>query len=83
MILTALKTYGMIVADNGSPWFMSGVPDERWNNDMLHVLGQLHGSDFEVVDTSTLMVDGELWSYSRSMMVPVPRPPPQHMITRP
>jgi hypothetical protein len=57
VILTALKTYGMIVADNGSPWFMSGVPDERWNNDMLHVLGQLHGSDFEVVDTSTLMVD--------------------------
>ncbi len=57
MILTALKTYGMIVADNGSPWFMSGVPDERWDNDMLHVLGQLHGADFEVVDTSTLMVD--------------------------
>jgi len=57
VILTALKTYGMIVADNGSPWFMSGVPDEHWDNDMLRVLGQLHGSDFEVVDTSHLMVD--------------------------
>ena len=56
-ILTALKTYGLIVADNGSPWFMSGVPDEHWDNDMLHLLGQLHGSDFEVVDTSSLMVD--------------------------
>jgi hypothetical protein len=56
-ILTALKAYGLIVADNGSPWFMSGVPDEHWNNDMLHLLGQLHGSDFEVVDTSSLMVD--------------------------
>ena len=56
-ILTALKTYGLIVADNGSPWFMSGVPDEHWDNDMLHMLGQLHGSDFEVVDTSSLMVD--------------------------
>ncbi len=36
---------------------MSGVPDEHWDNDMLHLLGQLHGSDFEVVDTSSLMVD--------------------------
>jgi hypothetical protein len=57
VILTALKTYGMIVADNGSPWFMSGVPDEHWDNDMLHLLGQLHGSDFEVVDTTSLTVD--------------------------
>ncbi len=57
VILQALKTYGMIVADNGSPWFMSGVPDEHWDNDMLHLLGQLHGSDFEVVDTSSLMID--------------------------
>jgi hypothetical protein len=56
VILTAMKTYGVIVADNGSPWFMSGVPDERWDNDMLHLLGQLHGSDFEVVDTASLMV---------------------------
>ena len=56
-ILTALKTYGLIVADNGSPWFMSGVPDEHWDNDTLHMLGQLHGSDFEVVDTSSLLVD--------------------------
>ncbi|HMK10043.1 MAG TPA: hypothetical protein VK461_00525 [Acidimicrobiales bacterium] len=57
VILTALKTYGLIVADNGSPWFMSGVPNEHWDNDMLHLLGQLHGSDFEVVDESSLMLD--------------------------
>ncbi len=57
VILQTLKTYGMIVADNGSPWFMSGVPDEHWDNDMLHVLGRLHGSDFEAVDTSSLMID--------------------------
>jgi hypothetical protein len=58
VILTALKTYGMFVADNGSSWFLSGVPDERWNNDDLHNLQNgVHGSDFEAVDESSLMVD--------------------------
>ena len=50
VILQALKTYGMIVADNGSNWYVSGAPDERWNNDALtSELRQVHGSDFEVV----------------------------------
>jgi hypothetical protein len=57
VILRALKTYGMFLADNGSPWYISGVPDERWNNDALHELHQVHGSDFEAVDESSLMVD--------------------------
>jgi hypothetical protein len=58
VILQALKTYGMILADNGSAWYMSGVPDERWNNDDLHKLQSLvHGADFEAVDESRLMVD--------------------------
>jgi hypothetical protein len=49
-LLTAMKTYGMIVADNGSNWFISGAPDDRWNNDALvSELGQVKGSDFEVV----------------------------------
>lgn len=49
-ILTALKTYGMFVADNGSNWFLSGAPDPRWNNDRLRSeLGQVKGSNFEVV----------------------------------
>jgi hypothetical protein len=49
-ILQALKTYGMMMADNGSNWFISGAPDERWNNDTLHSeLGSVKGSDFEVV----------------------------------
>ena len=56
-ILRALKTYGMILADNGSAWYISGVPDERWDNDLLHELGAVHGSDFEAVDTSSLIVD--------------------------
>lgn len=53
-ILTALKRYGMLLADNGSPWYVTGVPSAGWNDDDLHTLGRLHGSDFEVVDTSTL-----------------------------
>jgi hypothetical protein len=57
VILQAMKTYGIILADNGSNWFISGVPDERWDNDMLRELRQVHGSDFEAVDVSSLMVD--------------------------
>jgi hypothetical protein len=56
VILQALKTYGMILADNGSPWFLSGAPDERWDNDALAQLKQVHGSDFEAVDVSALMI---------------------------
>ena len=48
-ILTALKTYGMFMADNGSDWFISGAPDERWYNGDLRRLKQVTGSDFEVI----------------------------------
>jgi hypothetical protein len=54
IVLNALKRYGMIVADNGSNWYISGAPNAGWNNDDLHRLGGVHGSDFEVVDTSSL-----------------------------
>ena len=54
VVLEALKRYGMILADNGSPWYISGAPDPRWDNDDLHTLGRVDGSDFEVVDTSSL-----------------------------
>jgi hypothetical protein len=53
-ILRALRTYGMFVADNGSNWYISGAPNPRWSDDQLHQLNRLHGSDFEVVDTSSL-----------------------------
>jgi hypothetical protein len=56
VILRALKAYGMLLADNGSAWFLSGVPDRRWNNDGLRELRRLRGSDFEAVDESSLMV---------------------------
>ncbi len=54
IVLQALKTYGMILADNGSNWYISGAPDPHWSNDALHALGGIKGSDFEVVDTSSL-----------------------------
>ena len=54
IVLRALKEYGMIVADNGSDWFISGAPDPRWSNEQLHTLHQVPGAAFEVVDTSRL-----------------------------
>src|SRR5438094_5773053 len=57
VILRALKKYGMILADNGSAWFMSGAPDDRWNNSDLNLLKGVLGSNFEAVDESSLMID--------------------------
>ena len=54
VILEALKRYGMIVADNGSNWYITGAPDPRWSNDALRTLGRVKGADFQVVDTSRL-----------------------------
>ena len=57
IILQAMKTYGIVLADNGSNWYVTGAPDERWDNDMLHLLDVVTGNDFEAVHTSVLMVD--------------------------
>jgi hypothetical protein len=54
IVLEALKRYGMIVADNGSDWYVSGAPDPRWSNEQLHTLHRVTGSAFEVVDTRSL-----------------------------
>jgi hypothetical protein len=55
-IAQAMKTYGIILADNGSNWYVSGAPDERWSNSELQQVNTLRGSDFEAVDVSPLMV---------------------------
>lgn len=55
VILRALKKYGMIVADNGSDWYMSGAPDARWNDSELNTLKQVKGSDFEVVQMGAIV----------------------------
>jgi hypothetical protein len=54
IILRAMKRYGLILADNGSPWYFSGTSDLRWNDDELNELKVLRGFNFEVVDTSSL-----------------------------
>jgi Ca2+-binding RTX toxin-like protein len=55
VLLNTLKQYGMILADNGSDWYISGSPDERWDNDHLHVLSLVHGADFEVIDNERIL----------------------------
>jgi hypothetical protein len=78
IILTALKQYGMIVADNGSSWYISGAPDNRWNNDDLHMLGTIPGSDFEAIDESSLQVNGNSGQSSGSILS-VATPPATHI----
>ena len=55
-IIVALQTYGAIVADNGSAWYLSGVPDPRWDNDALQALRRIKGSDFVAVDATSMRV---------------------------
>lgn len=57
VILQAMKTYGIVLADNGSPWYVSGAPNANWNNDQLRELRDLTGDDFEAVDTDSLKLD--------------------------
>ena len=57
VVLAALKRYGMIVADNGSNWYISGAPDARWDDDDLRSLRQVTGNDFEVVRMGTIVTD--------------------------
>jgi hypothetical protein len=58
VILTALKKYGMIVADNGGDWFLSGAPDPRWDDEQLSTLKQVKGRDFEVVRMEGIVTGG-------------------------
>lgn len=68
VILHTLKRYGMILADNGSSWYISGAPDARWDNNALHQLDSyVKGSDFEAIDESSLIINinsGQVWSHT-------------------
>jgi hypothetical protein len=57
IILRALQKYGMMIADEGQAWFLSGAPDARWNDADLRQLSRVAGADFEAVDVSGLMID--------------------------
>jgi len=72
VILRALKQYGMILADNGSAWYISGVPDERWDNDHLHQFGSIPGSAFEAVNVSSLMIDVNSGQARTASVTPTP-----------
>ena len=58
VVLRALKRYGLIVADNGSPWYITGAPNPRWNNEDLDQLKSVPGSDFEAVSTGPILHHG-------------------------
>jgi hypothetical protein len=60
VILNALKHYGMIMADNGSSLYLSGAPDDRWDNNDLHNLSTLTASDFEVLTLGTVYTSGNV-----------------------
>ncbi len=60
VILTALQQYGMIMADNGSNMYISGAPDDRWDNDDLHNLDQVTAADFEVVQMNPIYTQTNL-----------------------
>jgi len=70
VILNALKKYGMMIADNGSAWYISGAPDSRWDDDDLHRLTELKGQDFEAVDVAPLMVNPNSGQARRERRLP-------------
>lgn len=78
VIIRAMKKYGIILADNGSPWYLSGAPDPRWNNTVLRELKTIAGSNFEAVDTSSYMVNansGQAKVPGATPAAPAPPPP--------
>jgi hypothetical protein len=78
VILRALKKHGMVLADNGSPFYMSGVPDPRWNNSDLNALRNVPGSAFEAVDVSSLKLSNTSYAVVTAWP-PFPPPPPRPM----
>ena len=60
VILRAMQQYGLVLADNGSNWYITGAPDPNWDNEDIHdTFDAIHGSDFEAVDVSSLMIDSD------------------------
>jgi hypothetical protein len=76
VVLLALKKHGMVLADNGSSWFMSGAPDPAWNNTDLNALRSVPGSAFEAVDVSSLKLSDTSYAVPGSLPPPPPPPPP-------
>jgi Tol biopolymer transport system component len=79
VILQAMKTYGIILADNGSDWYISGTPHNGWDNNVLRELRQVQGSDFEAVEVSSLQVDPDSGQAATSGTPTTPTPVPTQM----
>ncbi len=71
VILRAMQIYGLILADNGSAWYISGAPDERWDNDILRELRSVSGDAFEAVDVSSLMLNVDSGQVRPQVQVPL------------
>ena len=56
-VLLAMKRYGLVLADNGTPWFFQGTADTRWPEGLINQLKRVLAAQFEAVDTSSLMID--------------------------
>jgi hypothetical protein len=78
VILRAMKKYGIILADNGSSWYVTGAPDPRWDMSIMNFYGlkRLKGSDFEAVDTSTMMIETNSAKARQPNTAPPPAPVP-------
>lgn len=76
IILRALKKHGMVLADNGSSWFLSGAPDAGWNDTDLQALRSVPGSAFEAVDVSSLKLSDTSYAVAGAPPPPPPPPPP-------
>jgi hypothetical protein len=73
IIFTAFKRYGIILADNGSNWYITGTHDTRWDDDMLvSAFRQLKGSDFEAVDVSSLKISDDSAQVKGANVTPAP-----------
>lgn len=72
VILRAMRKYGIILADNGSNWYISGVPNPAWDDDILHELDQVYGRDFEAVDTTFLILDPDSGEARQGPLVGLP-----------
>jgi hypothetical protein len=84
VILRALKKHGMVLADNGSPFFLSGAPDPGWNDSDLNALRAVPGSAFEAVDVSSLKISSTSYAVNGATPPPPPPPPPStELVTNP
>jgi len=72
VILRAMQRYGIILADNGSDWYISGVPNPQWDDDILRELRQVYGRDFEAIDSSFLILDPDSGQAQQGPLTAVP-----------